>query len=209
MPMTVPELERAHPSVHGEWLTLLEDLLAGVVHASNNNITALSVLMELRAMQDEALDQPLLAREFARLQAMIAIAGTLSGRSSKTEALELRTVLDMAIGIHAQHRQLRDFECVVHESGVLLPVRVPRSELLRLLLMMIDAAKRARTHGAAVLTLSGDPAQLSFQIASAALPGTEMHAFADACGGVLQQVGGTLRLELPSLLALRRRERAP
>jgi|GEM_PF-6983632 len=208
--MTVAEEQGTPLAVHGEWLTLLEDLLAGVVHASNNAITALTVLLELTAMDDgEVFDQPLLTREFARLQSLVATTGLLSGRSTRPEALEIRVVLDVAVGIHAHHRHLCDIECIVQQRGVLLPVRVPRSELLRLLLLMIDAAKRARTRGAAVVILSGDSAEITLQVVSNLEPGDELRAFAESCGGGVHQVDGALRFELPSLLTLRQRARTP
>lgn len=195
--------------VHGEWLTLLEDLLGGTVHATNNAITALTVLLELSAMEGEVIDQPMLAREFARVQDMTATTALLCARFSKAEALELRAVLDVAIGIHAQHRHLRDIECVVRPVGILLPVRVPRSELLRLLLLMIDSAKRSRIGGTAVsINLSGDEEHLAVHVATATEPGDDMRAFAESCGGEVRQVDGMLRLVLPSLVALRRSERA-
>ena len=211
--MVMSEKEGTPPAsrggVHGEWLTLLEDLLGGAVHTTNNATTALSVLLALGDMDGEPLDQVMLTREFGRVQEMAAVVGTLSGRSSRSEALELRPVLDMAVDFHSLHQRHRGIACVVEQAHSLLPVRVPRSELLRLLLLMIDAAKRSCAQGASVvIRLSGDPVQLDVQVACSIEPGDDMRVFAESCGGVVRLAEGALRLELPTLLAQRQRERA-
>ena len=195
--------------IHGEWLTLLEHLLGAVVHATNNAITALTMHCELSTASGEILDQSLLTREFARIQKMVEVTGLLSGRSSSSEALELRAVLDVAVRLHGELRHLRDVECEIRQTGPLLPVRVPRTELLRVLLLMIDAAKRSHSDETTRwIELASYADRLTVRVPSEAEPGEDMRAFAESCGGIARQREGALELELPSLAALRQRERA-
>lgn len=195
----------------GQWAVLSDALLAGLVHALNNRVTALSVCAELAAMGDEQMiSGGVLAGEVARLQRACALIGLLPERSVRPEGLELAPLLDDAIALHAHHPRLRAIECAVDRPDGLLPVRVPRWALLRLLLLLVDAAKRAAGEDASprvALGLSGDDELVRLRSRTAEELGAYGASLATRCGGVVARDGDHLVLTLPTLSALRRRER--
>jgi hypothetical protein len=193
-----------------EWLALSDELLAGLVHALNNRVTALSVFAELISLGDsEMASGGLLATEVGRLQHLSALLAMLPARNQAAEALEIDPVLNDAIALHAQHPRIRAIECVVERSGELPPLRAARWALLRLLLLVVHAAKgaaEAARRERVTLHLTGDADSLTLR--AYALGGAGVHAatLAARCGGVLAQAGDELRLTLPSLKEVRRRE---
>jgi hypothetical protein len=195
----------------GEWTTLFDELLRGLSHAMNNRVTALSAFAELAAMDGELVETTVLRQEIARLHAVSALVGVLATRGNDTEALELRGVLEQALTIHSHHPRMRAVPCTIAQRELVLPVRVPRWALLRLMLLMVDVAKRAgETTGATGVEvhLAGDDETTTVQVSSAERLGLDAAALATMCGGTLRHAGGDWVLELPSLLALRRRERS-
>src|SRR5690606_33536889 len=110
-----------------QWATLCDALLAGLVHALNNRVTALSVGVELAALGDEEmLSDGMMLGEVSRMQRASALIGLLPSRPGDAEALELGPVLDDALAIHAHHPQLRIIECEVNAEQAMQPVRAPR-----------------------------------------------------------------------------------
>jgi hypothetical protein len=216
--MTMPS-ERAMPELDAsrevpgavEWLALSDDLLAGLVHALNNRVTALSVCAELASFGDkQMLSDGVLVAEVARLQRASALMGLLPARGV-VEALEIGPVLDDAIAMHAHHPRMRAIECTVDARGSVEPVRVPRWALLRAMLFLVDAAKRAAQaseHG--IVTLHVAAGDGVVQVRAPAHDKSSVYAaeMAAACGGSLQSEHGALVLSLPSLSEVRRRERA-
>jgi C4-dicarboxylate-specific signal transduction histidine kinase len=198
--------------VSAEWLSLSDDLLAGLVHALNNRVTALSVFAELINLGDSQLASGgLLATEVERLQRVTALLAMLPARNQAAEALELDPVLGDAIALHAQHPRMRAIECVVERSGELPPVRAARWALLRLLLLMVHAAKGAALaarHERATLYLAGDAQSVTLRAFTGDDGGgAYAAALAAHCGGVLTRAEEELALTLPSLTELRRREK--
>lgn len=193
-----------------EWLALSDDLLAGLVHALNNRVTALSVCAELAGLGDEQmLEEGLLVAEVTRLQRASALVALLPARGHP-EALEVGPVLQDAIAIHAHHPRIRAVECTVEIAGSPQPVRVPRWALLRLLLIMVDAAKGGAhdaKRSATALRLSGDAEAVRVRAATRDAGGVYAAEMAALCGGALTREEKQLVLTLPSLTALRRRER--
>lgn len=195
----------------GEWTALFEELLRGLVHAMNNRVTALSAFAELAAMDGESVETAVLRQEITRLHTVSALVGVMATRGADTEALELRVVLEQALTIHSHHPRMRAAACTIAQAGLLLPVRVPRWALLRLLLLMVDAAKRAGEASGASgveVRLAGDEGSVTVQVASAEGLALDAASLATICGGSLRHAGGSWVLELPSLPALRRRERS-
>jgi hypothetical protein len=190
----------------GTWMMLYEDLLAGIIHSMNNVVTVLGVSLELAAPGDPAGDIAALRREIAQLEKLIALTASLSSRASREEAMELRGVLDIALAIHALNPATRTVKCAVRITGEIQPVRVPRAALMRVLLLIIDGAKRADTSAAASVQIdvTGDSERVVVRAPSHGEVGSDARGFAAACGGTLTLVGGSQVLELPSLQRVRR-----
>jgi hypothetical protein len=193
-----------------DWQSLSDDLLAGLVHGLNNRVTAMSVCAELIALGDsQMVSGGMLTAEVERLHRASALIALLSARNPTAEALEIAPVLEDAIALHAQHPRMRAIECVVERSSELQPLRAPRWALLRLLLLVVHAAKGAaeeqrREH--ATLYLRGDADSVTVRALTRGDGGTYAAAIASRCGGVLMREGGELALTLPSLREVRRRE---
>ena len=192
-----------------EWLALADELLAGLVHALNNRITALSVCVELAGLgDDQMLRDGMLAVEVGRLQRAGALLGLLPARG-QAEALEIAPILDDVIAIHAHHPRMRGVECTVSVLRAPPPVRVPRWALLRLLLILVDAAKTAAREAdrpTVTVELSGDALELRLQLPAGASQAAYATAMASLCGGTLQRDGADAVLTLPGLAEVRRRE---
>ena len=193
-----------------EWLALSDDLLAGLVHALNNRVTALGVCAELAALGDEQmLEGGLLQAEVDRLQKVSALVALLPTRG-RAEALEIGPVLEDAVAMHGYHPRMRGVECAMEIAGAPQPVRAPRWALLRLLLIMVDGAKAGAEEagrGSAVVRLTGDP--VSVLVRAVLREGGDSYAteMATRCGGTLSRENEELVLTLPSLTEVRRRER--
>jgi len=194
-----------------DWLTLSDELLAGLVHALNNRVTALSVCAELASLGDEQmLGQGVLLDEVGRLQRSAALVGLLPARGH-AEALEVAPVLADAIAIHSHHPRMRVIECTVDAPAGMQPVRVPRWALLRLLLVMVDAAKGAALdapNGSAIVRLTSDDSAVRIRAVARECEGAYATEMATLCNGVLTRRGTELELCLPSLSEVRRRERS-
>lgn len=192
-----------------EWLALSDDLLAGLVHALNNRITALSVCAELAGMGDEEmLKEGLLLAEVVRLQRVAAQFGMMSARG-QPEALEVAPVMDDALAIHALHPRMRAVECELAREGEAQPVRTPRWALLRALLVLVDGAKSGAQHAGrseARIRLVYDEASVRVVAPSSGGDGAYAREMATLCGGTLGRQGDQLVLTLPSLRELRTRE---
>ena len=207
---TIPDPVRL-PAAPGttEWLALADDLLAGLVHALNNRITAMSVCVELAGLgDDQMLKDGMLAQEVGRLQRAGALLGLLPARG-QPEALEIAPVLGDALAIHAHHPRVRGIDCTVEVHGSPPPVRVTRWALLRLLLVLVDDAKAA-AHDAQERTvtveLSGDARELQLRTAARGSISAYAEAMASVCEGTLQNHRGRVVLTLPGLAEVRRRE---
>jgi len=193
-----------------QWATLSDALLAGLVHMLNNRVTALSVCAELAAMGDgEMVSGGVLMTEVRRMQAASALIGLMPSRPHPPEALELRPVLDDALAIHAHHPRTRLVECTVLADEAMQPVRAPRWALLRLMLVLVDAAKDAAAAAAtsAVFRLSSDEREVRLRIVTPSDGGAYGDEMAAMCGSTLGRIGEELVLTMPSLRALRQRER--
>jgi hypothetical protein len=191
----------------GNWATLFEELLRGIVHAMNNRITSLSSLVELAAMDDEAPETEKLREEITRLHEVSVFVGVLASRSVEQEALEIHAVAEQALRIHVHHPRTRSVPCTLERGDTALAVRVPRWALLRLLLLMVDAAKRAAPPAAGtsvVVRVTGDEHQVRVHIVSSEPLSHDADELALRCGASLHAHGGEVQLQLPSLQELRR-----
>jgi hypothetical protein len=208
-----PERRPAGSVQIDDWSTLSDELLQGLVHALNNRVAALSAFVELARFGDEEAD-PLvvLPAEIALLLRVNALFALLPSRGSDPEALELPLVLDDAIRLHEHHPRLRGERCLVEHEGTPLPVRAPRWALFRVLLMLVHAAKRSgvtmQDRGGSPVRVVGDSSVVSVHVTTPAEPSAYLVSLAERCGGACAREGDELVLRLPSILELRRRERA-
>jgi hypothetical protein len=196
----------------GEWQSVLEELLRGVVHASNNRFTTLLSLAQLAELDGGTADDAAVMRqELSRLHEVISTIGALVGPVTQPEALDLHAMLASALALNASHSRARGAPCEVRRSGGEAIVRVPRAALLRYLLLSIHSARQANPDApdsAPVITLQTSESHVRLTTPSAVAPGADALALTAACGGVLHADGAAWTLELPSLIALRARERA-
>lgn len=202
--------EQVPAAAAAQWAELSDALLAGLVHMLNNRVTALSVCAELATMGDaEMINGGVLTSEMQRLQRASALLGLLPSRPHQPEALELRPVLDDALALHAHHPRTRLVACDVTVDGMMQPVRVPRWALLRLMLVLVDAAKEsaAASSRSGAIRLSSDEQRARVHALTPSDGGPYGEAMASLCGGALARDGDELVLSLPTLLLLRQRER--
>ena len=203
-PETIPAAAAA------QWAELSDALLAGLVHMLNNRVTALSVCAELAALgDDEMITGGVLTTEMQRLQHASALLGLLPSRPHSPEALELRPVLDDAIALHSHHPRTRLVPCDVTVEDGMQPVRAPRWAMLRLMLVLVDAAKAAASDGGrpAGIRLTSDERQARVHVLVPGDGGPYGAAMAALCEGGLSRQGAELVLTLPTLRSLRERER--
>ena len=105
---------------------------------------------------------------------------------------------------------MRSIGCTLEREGDIPPVRTRRAPLLRLLLLLVDAATRAgdASHEKAVVVrLSADGDTVRLAVFARAPVSPDAAALAPSCGCTLEAREGQWVLELPTLAALRRRER--
>lgn len=196
----------------GEWQAVLEELLRGVVHASNNRFTTLLSLAQLAELDGgNPEDAAVMRQELSRLHEVISSIGALVGHIEQPEALDLHAMLANALSIHASHSRERGTPCEVRRSGGEAIIRVPRAALFRLLLIAVDSARRANVEtpdSAPVFELATSETLVQLKAPSARQPGADALALAAACRGALRWDGGYWVFEMPTLIAVRARERA-
>jgi hypothetical protein len=176
-------------------------------------VAALSAFVELaRFGDDEANPMTVLPAEITQLHRVNSLFALLPERGPEPEALELPLVLDDALRLHEYHPRLRSDRCVVVRDGTPLPVRAPRWALLRVLVMLVHAAKRhaesAQGRGSTPIRVVGDPVTVSVHVTTRGEPSHYLMAMARRCGGSCDREGDELVLRVPSILELRRLERA-
>ena len=197
------------------WADESDAIVRGLAHALSNRILALG-------MAGESLDDPdERARADARAQvrveaerlAQITRLLKLLPRDGqgRPQALQLAEVLADALALHAHHLELRDSPVSTAVAASALPVRVERWALLRALVLLVAAARRAARDatsrgGAVVISVEGSDEECWVRSEGRlGAPGGDLESLATAMGGRVESDGG-LRLVLPSLAAVRRRE---
>ena len=196
-----------------DWRTISEELLKGLVHALNNRVAALSAFVELARLGDEEEDPlTVLPTEIEQLHRVNALFGLLPQRAAEPESLELRAVLDDALHLLEHHPQLRGGQQVtIAFEGAPGAVRAPRWALVRVMVMLLHAAKREATSGhegdGAVIRVRGDKLTVSVYVRTSEAPSADLEALAARCGGEVAHANRELVLTMPSLRELRRRER--
>lgn len=181
----------------GAWPALQDELLRGMLHAVNNRIAALGAYVDLATMDAEPLTVADIKPELTRLLETSTLMSKLTARSGHPEPLEVRPLLDTALAIHAHHGRVHA-ECVVSQPAPILPARVPRWALLRVLLLMIDSAKKSAPHS--TVTLHGDDAWISVHVPTTTTASIEDAAeLAGLCGASFRLVADEYVLSIPVL----------
>lgn len=214
-----------------------DGILRGVAHALSNRVSALSGVAGLVAFGNLPADRlsRALDSEVSQLGQLVELLRLLpSDIRPRGEAIELKTLLPGVIALHALHADLREIPCTIHHDRDAQPVHLGRSVFVHTVLVLIDAAKREalRDRGSVSLTYTGDSEWVAIAVES--LPGAsspaaggtgatdlEVRRLVGAAVAALdpslsvdvqrrgQRPGSGLCLELrlPTLLAVRRRER--
>ena len=194
-----------------DWRTISEDLLKGLVHALNNRVAALSAFVELAKLGgDEEDPLAVLPQEIAQLHQVNALFGLLPQRGSEPEPLELRAVFDDALRLHEHHPLFRGEPVSLTFEGAPGAVRAPRWALMRTMVMLVHAAKRgasAANGRGALIRVRGDDATIAVHVPTSEASSADLAALAAQCGGRIVHTSDELVLTVPSLRALRRRER--
>jgi hypothetical protein len=194
-----------------EWVEVSDSLMRGLVHALNNRITALSAFAELAVIGDaEFTPQRVLPGELDKLLQVNGLFRLLLNENLPAEALELGPLLEEAVALHGHHARLRAIRCDVVQVGTVLPLRVPRWALLRLLLVMMESAKRsADSPGPAVTTLrvTGEDRTITLRAPHGGEPSRYAAAMAELCGGSIECDADEMVARLPTLPEIRRGER--
>lgn len=191
------------------WAEEGDALVRGLAHALSNRVAALSLAAD--DLHDEAAEvrqdaRARIATEVERLAALDRLLKLVPAeRAARPQALLPSEVLADALALHAHHPELRDVPIAHESTEAAPPVRVPRSTLLRLLVLLLSSARRAADGGGVSVRLNGDDAELRVTVAPAGEPG-EATALAASLGGRVEREEAGLALVLPSLAALRARE---
>jgi hypothetical protein len=197
------------------WLPVSAELIAGVHHALNNRVGALSAVTQVLEGEMNAA-HPLrlaLADEVKRLQATVRVLTLLPRPADAVpEPVLLPDLLPGITELYGLHHGVRDTECVVETEHGILPLYCEPTLLAHLLLtLLIAAGETAREAGAQVrLRASGDEREVVVTIepeGAETLRVEALRAWAEELGGAVAGGAGRYELRLPTLLEVRRRER--
>ncbi len=206
--------------VSDSWARLSDSLIGGIAHALSNRIATLSALSELMRMEDSpSVNADMLREEVGRLELLVQHLRLLGDESAApAEALQLPEVTAVAIALHKYHRDLRDVTVIMGGDIRVEPVHVSRSRLVRALLMLLAAsAVAAGRENAVHANFSAEDALVRVKMGPdakttwSAEPSDALLAGARSWlgdgEGSISRDGAMILLELPSLAAVRKRER--
>ncbi|MDB4905315.1 MAG: hypothetical protein JWO05_99 [Gemmatimonadetes bacterium] len=204
-----------------EWLPTLECLLRGLAHGMGNRVSAVSALADLSSdatgLDEDFSLTDLLRNEGVAMRTMLQSVRMLApdGRS-RPEAFVASEAAADALELLQLHQDWRLW--TIDDSGLAagpaFALRAPRWALVHALLAMTSRAVGMSEPATLRVALEGDDASVTFSVsaspAAACLqgPGEYLEGLMPDLHATLHQEGGTLRLTLPSLAELRRRERA-
>ena len=195
------------------WVEEIDALIRGIAHAMSNRTAALSLAAESVDDPDAELrseSRERLISEVARLGEVTDLLKLLPMEGlGRPEAFQVREVVAEAVALHRHHLGLRAVPLdIVHGESV-PPVRIERRVLLRALVLLLSAARRAAQGRDEPVTLSieGDADQVSIHTTtSVPSVGRELAELAGRMGGSVSGGPTGLRMQIPSLAALRARE---
>jgi hypothetical protein len=195
------------------WTELADALVRGLAHALSNRVAALMALMDLGPGDLSADESQLFPREIDRLQDINRLLKLLPADiHARVEAVLPRDVLSDAIALMSVHPRGKeiDFQLQIANDQ---PVRVERWALLRLLLIILEAAREsalARGAHRVDVSIGGDE-----QLVTVTALGSRFRAASDPIAELLVRTDAmfdasesALTLRLPTLVDIRRRGRA-
>lgn len=207
------------------WLRVSDGLVAGIHHALNNRLAALTAVAQVLEMEIPA-DHPLrssLSGEADRLQSTVGLLHHLPRGRGVAEPLQLADVLRVVAELFALHHELRDIPLEVAGAADVLPVYCDPAQLTHALLLAAAAAG-ARVHPGAGSALRveyrGDAEWVTLELSAEGEPrgDGDAHGLLDglapgAAAPLLAPFGGELSVDgptrltvrLPTLLAVRKR----
>jgi hypothetical protein len=200
------------------WSDLCDALLRGIAHALSNRVGALMLFVDADVNPPTPQDLAILPSEVGKLHELNRLLHLLPlDLSAASEALQPSETVADVLALMQLHPNGRDFEWPLRLESA-QPVRAARSVLHRTLLLLFESARRAaqasggkRVH----LSIGGNEqkvviaAQPEPGVAAAdVLPEHDLAPLLSALSARVAAHDGSIVLELPTLLELRRRERA-
>ena len=175
-PGDLPTGPRGGPEPYlAAWTATGDGILRGLNHALSNRIVTLGTLAEFvgaasgrgeqlgRALGEEVERLEELLEKFRMLPADIGL---------KPEPAHLSELLSEIVSLHQYHVDFRDVACAVIGDPDTLPVLTSRSTLIRTLLILLTAAKRAalsRGESTVALRYGGDRSTVTVTIEAGTL----------------------------------------
>jgi hypothetical protein len=194
----------------GEWADLSEALIRGMSHGLTNRISSISSFVTLHGMGDKEFTvDSFLPKEAGQLQ-QVARALRLLVIDAEVSALELAPIVRDAMDLYSHHSRMHAFRFELSlSSGPLMPVRVIRSSMLRLIVIMLDmiAAQAQQSESGDILPLSleGTQQELMLRGSCRRAPTDYALSLAEEAGAALLSEDDFLILRIPTLVSLRAR----
>jgi hypothetical protein len=190
-----------------DWVDLSGALVHGLSHAFTNRIASLGSYAELMKYGDgEFTPDVFVPLEMQRFQDLNQAMRLLVPREEQPSAMELVPLLRDALVLHAQHGRAYAQVPELVISGEPMPVRISPSELVPLVMLLIDqssAHHRGQGTQKVPFTLTCEKLAIALECVGAGPVTPYMEAVAAECGATLSQTADGVSLTLPTLLALR------
>jgi hypothetical protein len=196
-----------------EWLMIVDQVCHGVHHALNNRIGSLSALLELTRLGDLPPNDPAfasLSKELTRLEDCARTLRLLPRADADEEPLIMDDVIADVLAVHAFLHELRDTPFTIVPTRFVEPVRAERWALVRVLVLILNDAKRlAKANRASVhATIESDDRWVKVEFRVGPQPvgdvPTPVHApyaerLSTMLGGAVSRREGAVELRLPTL----------
>lgn len=195
------------------WLGMSDRLIAGMVHALNNRITALDATVVTWEPGDDAAELVASLRsELERLKSTVSLLRLVGGEpNAASEAVDVRELVDSAVLLVSHHPAHRHVSAVTTVAESAMPVRLRARRAIHALAVLIDVAQIEG--GVIAVDISGDAEHTTVRVPAGSEEGIET-AVAAAHAIIASEFGSATReqdhlaLALPTLAAVRKRERA-
>lgn len=217
----IPEL-----AASDDWTDLVDGLLRGLGHALSNRVAGIAALVDIAAdgessAESDAEMRELMSGELDRLQSLNRLVKLLPReRMPLAEATVVSDVAADAVAVLALLPAARSTQWEVRVDAAAQPVRVERWVLLRALVLAAAGclAGQEAMRGRGTLHVTGDEERTRI-VANAAgdgggaglgaewRPGTTLRELTERLGAEITRSANGITIALPTLQAVRRRER--